>query len=70
LLTQASNQTIRSFAPSKVEINDSYVRKTAGEQDFGVGDGRRRSSHGRPTKFKQYLYRLSDISRILDQEDI
>jgi hypothetical protein len=47
-----SNQAIRSFATSKVEINDSYIREMAGEQDFGVGDGRRRSSHGRPTKFK------------------
>jgi hypothetical protein len=53
-----------------VEINDSHVREMAGKQDFGVGDGRRRSSHGRPTKFKQCLYRLSDIPRIFDQEDI
>jgi hypothetical protein len=29
-----------------VEINDSYIWETAGEQEFSVGDGRRRSSHG------------------------
>jgi hypothetical protein len=53
-----------------VEINDSYIRDMAGEQDFSVGDGRCRPSHGRPTKFKQCLYRLSDIPRIFNQEDI
>jgi hypothetical protein len=52
-----------------VEINDGYIREVAGEQDIGVGDGRRRSRHGRPTEFKQCLYRLSDIARIFDQED-
>ena len=44
-----------------MEVNDSNVRETVGEQSRGLGDGRCGSSHVRSTKFKDCLYRLSDI---------